>query len=196
MPLIGKATRERLVNKFQDEFSERARRIAERLNEKGFRTRQGHAQAKRLIREHTLTQAMLGVGRPLTLKEIARIEKIINAEEKKLQRFMDKVSIRRVQRNPMSVDAIASRLEMYSGVGRAEYYKASELVDSDDDTVELYSAKDDNNTCTPCLENHGKYFLPGQGPFPGEVCKGRGRCRCRRIPEQNKRLAKRLRAQE
>lgn len=192
MPIIGKATRERLVNKFQSQFDKDVRRIAKRANTKGVRTRDVHREAKKAIRQHTLTQAMLGKGRPLSNAELTRLEKTIKKEEEHLQRFMDQISIRRVQRNPMSSEAIESRLIQYGGTGRAEYYRASELVDSDQNTVERYRAN--AGACSKCLPYNGKYFLPGEGPMPGDVCLGKGHCRCERIAEQNKRKAKELRS--
>lgn len=35
------------------------------------------------------------------------------------------------------------------------------------------------HNCGPCLQAEGT-FLPGEGSMPGDVCKGRGRCRCTR----------------
>jgi hypothetical protein len=49
--------------------------------------------------------------------------------------------------------------------------------------VAEYVAIGDSHTCRPCADAAAKkYFLLSRGPFPGSVCKGQARCRCRRIP--------------
>jgi hypothetical protein len=42
----------------------------------------------------------------------------------------------------------------------------------------------DKSTCLPCKTSEG-YYLLTEGPFPGRVCKGKSRCRCRRVVEHN-----------
>ena len=78
---------------------------------------------------------------------------------------------------------LASRLAMYGARGRAGFFRAAEEYDGESagyGWVVRYVARDDDATCGPCSEAQG-YYLPGDGPYPGEVCLGRHRCRCRRV---------------
>jgi hypothetical protein len=61
--------------------------------------------------------------------------------------------------------------------------------------VAVYDAIGDNNTCGPCAAAAAqRYFLLTRGPFPGQICQGQAKCRCRRtpryLPEEYRRLVK------
>ncbi len=85
-----------------------------------------------------------------------------------------------------SEDYIAQRAASYSGAGRRLFFEAWETGGGagagwGEGWVVHYVAQDDNRTCSPCREAEG-YYLPGFGPYPGEVCLGGGHCRCERWP--------------
>lgn len=78
---------------------------------------------------------------------------------------------------------LARRAASYSGAGRGVFFAAME---SDGDGtgpgwIVRYDAVDDSSTCSACLDAQG-YYLPGDGPMPGDVCYGGGACRCERVP--------------
>lgn len=88
----------------------------------------------------------------------------------------------------------ASRAKLYTGNIRGTVFRQHEVG-----AVKQYSAgwvayykTKDANACEPCHDAEG-FHLMGQGPFPGQVCKGRARCRCKRIivwnPAQHKILS-------
>jgi hypothetical protein len=97
----------------------------------------------------------------------------------------------------MTEDEIAARARQYKGSSYAEYWKQREGQVDSDDVIIRYEAVDDGATCSPCAaaERNGPY-LPGEGPFPGDVCLGGGHCRCVRRQESNPERAAELRGEE
>jgi len=80
-----------------------------------------------------------------------------------------------------------SRAKLYSGNIRGIFYRYSErLRKAAHDLAGItgwvvhYVPKEDKNTCKPCKQAAGWYLL-GHGPYPGQVCKGAGLCRCQRV---------------
>lgn len=112
-------------------------------------------------------------------------ERLIDAAQEQagfLARFADEVAVSALLGRPLSPEAVAARSALYGGAGRAEFYRGKEIGQTGGWVIE-YHARDDRHTCTPCLEaEEASPFLPGEGVFPGAVCRGRGRCRCRRVP--------------
>ena len=83
-----------------------------------------------------------------------------------------------------SAEYLASRLAMYGAAGRAAFFEAAEEYDEEGagpGWIVEYIAQDDDRTCSPCSDAQG-YYLPGDGPYPGQICLGRHHCRCRRVP--------------
>lgn len=90
-------------------------------------------------------------------------------------------------RRPFSANYLAQRAAQYGGIGRALFFQAYEALGlprlangNAPGIVIRYIAMDDAGTCSPCHRAQG-YYLPGAGPFPGQICLGRQNCRCRRI---------------
>lgn len=137
-----------------------------------------------------LAQAVLGAGGiPGTLQK-ARLEAKLRREAAFLRRFALAVMLGMAgangPRTPSDSDRVSNRSNLYSGVPRGEFYTAMEerlasLTNEEVGWLVEYIPKDDDSTCEPCHAAAG-YYLPNQGPKPGEVCQGRGRCRCRRVP--------------
>jgi hypothetical protein len=193
MPLISYERRIRRADRMQNQFGRDSRRLANAITKKGARISTFQKRGLELIRQHGLTQAMLGKGNYLTPREQADFEERLQFHTGKFQDFVDEIALRRAQGKPYSKRYIANRLESYSGFGRGEMFRLSGIEEDDGDTVEDYIALDDGPTCSPCHEAAaGGPYLPGEGPFPGQVCKGRGKCRCRRSPRADKRKARQL----
>lgn len=79
---------------------------------------------------------------------------------------------------------IAARARMYAGVGRAAYFRSVELKRGDEENILYrYESRDDGSTCGNCLEaERNSPYRFDTGPFPGQTCRGGGRCRCVREP--------------
>lgn len=184
--------REKRRDRLQDEFTEEAKRLAKSLfKEKVVSEWQG--KVKEAVARHTIRQATYGAGRALTPAQLGALDEIMTGQTAYLSRFADEVSIRMLEGQPLSEAQIASRTALYSGVGRSAWFQHAE-ANAEDGTVYDYVSLDDEGTCAPCLDaERGGPYLPNEGPQPGEVCEGRGNCRCERIarfaPEEARALA-------
>ena len=134
------------------------------------------------IADHLVRQVMGAQGwEQLTVAQQQRLAEILARENAYLGRFADTLALRRAQGNPLSEGYIRIRAESYAGVGRAEAFLTNELrAGAEAGWVYEYQAVDDAGTCSPCHDARG-YYLANQGPYPGAVCLGRSRCRCRRV---------------
>jgi hypothetical protein len=147
-----------------------------------------------LVIGHLAQQAILGNHGRLTPTDVDRLDRTARRETRYLLRFADDVALAALSGKPLSEKAIVSRSEMYAGVGRAEFYQGierhpelwprprTEAPDENlvDGWVAEFVALDDESTCDPCHDAQGFYPV-STGPFPGLVCLGRSRCRCRRV---------------
>jgi hypothetical protein len=137
------------------------------------------------LRSHLVQQVATGAGRAnLTAAELGRIEQLAQRELAYLSRFADQIAVRNVIATPLSEAQIAVRSEAYAGTGRGEAFRAAEAeAGAEDGVVYDYVSRDDNATCDRCLDaDRRSPYLPGQGPMPGSVCRGRASCRCNRVP--------------
>jgi hypothetical protein len=82
-----------------------------------------------------------------------------------------------VAQGALSEGRIAHRAKMYGGSGWGMFYRAQGST-AGDGIVEQWISRDDRNVCSLCAPRHGRYYLPGQPPFPGACL---GSCRCERI---------------
>jgi len=135
-------------------------------------------QMANAIEGYLIAQATAARGRALLPSELLEIERDQIATQ------MDYLAGFRqdLESEPRTEDYISSRSKLYAGAGRALWYRIAEM-DAPDGWVVDYHSVDDSGTCSPCVsaESDGPYLF-GHGPFPGEVCLGRGRCRCQRQP--------------
>ncbi len=169
-------TREQLRERLQDAFQQRARGMAL------LPVPDWHAAMRDEVRTHLLGQYALGLGRPLTARDITRIERDVMTQFAYLSRFADERAVKALAGRPLSEAQVAARSELYSGSGRAAWFQGSE-ASYGAGWVHDYAAVDDRGTCDPCLAaERGSPYLTGRGSYPGQVCLGRGYCRCRRVP--------------
>lgn len=136
---------------------------------------------KRLI----LQQAALGAGKP---PDAAKLQAILEKESEFFRKFAEAVFAGKVagddtlRPTPRTAESVSARADLYSGVARGLFFELhEERGDLGYGWVIRFDARDDKHTCRPCRDAEG-FYLQGTGPYPGGVCKGRGRCRCRRIP--------------
>lgn len=149
------------------------------------------------IEEHVLQQMFLANGEAvLTPLQRARLQTIVAEQGAYLQRFADQAALRQGLGTPFSEAYTANRSQLYGGVGRSEFFRGSEESavargDVSDGWVFEYIAIDDRGTCSPCHAAQG-FYLPGQGPMPGQICLGAGYCRCRRVAQYNPEMYRNL----
>lgn len=127
-------------------------------------------------------QAMAGTGAPITLDR-----RPAEAEERRqlsyLYWFAWSVAARQIVGQLIPRPGLAHRAAMYQGGGWFAWHRYSEMpTEGEDYLVYRYLAQDDPNTCGPCARYSRRYFLPGEGPYPGQICAGGGACRCERVP--------------
>jgi len=174
-------------NELQAVFERRVRRIAAQLVNNELTVAQWQTAITNEMRQHLYQQMMLGSRRMvLSPEQIARADDILQMQTAYLQRFADEVSASRGLGQPLSELQIGARSEQYGGFARGELFRQAETdaLLAEPGWVVRYNALDDAGTCGPCSEAQA-YYLPGQGPMPGEICLGRSRCRCERVPEYN-----------
>jgi hypothetical protein len=177
----GDVLRSQARDGLQDFFSSEVRRLAFEYQATG--DLDAWAAAMRLqVASVMLGAKALAVGRALLPSEALDVLPALDFELRKVEEFAADIRARRGTARELSARAIGARSELYSGSARALWFKADEVGQAVG-VVIYYEAVDDAGTCEPCLDaEKASPYLPGLGPFPGEVCKGRGRCRCLRIP--------------
>jgi hypothetical protein len=175
----------------QDFFSNEVRAHAAALERSG-NLKAWRASMSEIIAANIVQQKTVAVGRALLPSETLDLLEPINFELTHAEEFAEEIEARAETSRPMSSSYIGARSELYSGSGRAVWFRADEKGRARG-VVFYYVAVDDAGTCEPCLDAEaGSPYLPGEGAFPGEVCKGRGRCRCLRIPRDAPREFERL----
>ena len=192
-----RATRTAAADRLADLHEARAGSIARAMAETG-NVRNFQAAAAILNRRHLAAQAGNGArGLPADLR--AMIAAVEAEQAAYLSRFVDQIAIRQIAGSlPRDLAAalglgalsaygaeyLVNRMAQYGARGRALFFQAAEQYDGESTGygwIVRYIARDDDRTCGPCSEAQG-YYLPGTGPYPGEICLGRHRCRCRREP--------------
>lgn len=179
--VLTEAQGRNLRDRLRAEFDAEMRRLAGRVAG-GAATGTWQADMTNTVRRYMLAQASAGVGRPLTQAEINAIAPRINEQSQYVYRYAADIAARRQTGNPYQVAYLQNRSTQYGGVGWGLYFEGQEgAYSGQDGWVVDYISRDDDRTCSPCLdaERNGPY-LPGQGPYPGQVCLGRGYCRCER----------------
>lgn len=162
-------------------FDETVTRVAARAASSVPNFQRGMADAVTL---YALAQATAGAGRPLDDAQLGRVQAANRRNLAYLALFATQIAARHVLERPLSYEQVRSRARLYSGVGTEQYSRAQE-DGLQRGWVVRYISRDDPATCSACGSYHNTLWLPGEGPYPGSVCYGRGRCRCERAPEYN-----------
>ena len=139
-----------------------------------------HANMTTEIRRYYVRQGTAGLGRTMTAAELARVDVALETQAGYLLRFAGDVSARLGLGNPLSEDYLAMRSRLYGGQGWAIWHQGNEVGDDGPGWVVEYISQDDGGTCSSCSAAQG-YYLPGTGPWPGEICEGGSNCRCERV---------------
>lgn len=126
--------------------------------------------------QYLIRQQVLGAGTTrIDAETMVRLNAEVKRQQAYLSRFADQIGQRVAVERPMTPAQVSSRARSYSGAGRGFGARAQERTQPG--ARWEYIAVDDAGTCDPCLEAEGIY-ADGEGPYPGEVCEGRGNCRC------------------
>lgn len=181
---LSEAQRDNLREQLQDAYEERVTVFAERAGEAAWFGILATALAGYLT-----AQWLAAGGRDQQLLAATWAEQVPY-----LVRFGATVAIRNGVGRPLSPASVASRSVLYSGAGRGLWYAESENGLDIFGWVVDYVSVDDNGTCAECWNaDRNSPYLPGVGPRPGQICLGRGRCRCKRIARYDPAEASRLR---
>lgn len=177
LALLGEAAREALRDRYEVEVQS----LAERLARGEMTLSEWQSAMSRAVRTHLYAQALAGGDRTLTAEERAALEAEAALQMAYLSRFADGVAVALLLGLTLTAGYIANRAAQYAGAGWSWWFRASEREGRRGVVVD-YVARDDDRTCDRCLaaEENGPY-LPQSGPMPGQVCRGRGRCRCVRV---------------
>lgn len=132
------------------------------------------------IRRYYLRQMTAGLGRALTPAELGQLRAVLDVQAGYLVRFAGDASARAALGNPLSEAYTAQRSRMYGGQAWSLWHQGNEAGEEQPGWVVQYLAQDDGSTCAPCSAAQG-YYLPGTGPWPGEICDGGSNCRCERF---------------
>lgn len=140
-----------------------------------------------LVRVHLAAQAQLGAAGALSAATVARLDADARTQGAYLSRMSDAMAAASLLGSAWGVGQVASRAAGYAGGPWGWFFKGQESVNPPE-TMYEYVAVDDGRTCDACSEaaDNGPYAAD-EGPMPGEVCLGGGRCRCERVEIEGKR---------
>lgn len=151
-----------------------------------------HSGQLEQVTSYVRRQAMAGTGAPLTMDR-GPAEEEESRQAAYLFWFAWAIAARSMLGNPFTPQAILNRSLMYQGGGWFAWHRYNEMpTQGENFVVYEYRAVDDPRTCDECGRYSGQFFLPGEGPYPGQVCRGGGRCRCERIATYNPDIWSRL----
>lgn len=172
-----------LADWIQDDWSRQAAELARDLADGRITLAQWQERSLAGIRRNGIALEILGAGESRRIG--GAIPAYLQREAAYLARFAETISLFDAQGRPLSEGQIRARLQLYGGQGRAQFFRLFEQAQQGRGQggpgwVVEYIAVDDERTCWPCSAAQG-YYLPGAGPFPGEICEGGGHCRCSRI---------------
>jgi len=146
-----------------------------------------HQNMATVIRDNAFAMGEAALGRRLFEAEADQVRQALRAQYGYLERFADEIAFRKLVGRPMSEAAIFDRSRQYGGFAIGMFYRFAEARFARlPGYVARYIPIDDGGTCVPCHEaGRIEYYLPTEGPMPGEVCVAKGKCRCERIIEFN-----------
>jgi hypothetical protein len=139
-----------------------------------------HAGMTAEIRRYYIRQMTAGMGRSLTAAELGRLDAVLERQAGYLLRFASDAGHRLALGNPLGEGYLTQRSRMYGGQAWSLWHQGNEAGEDQPGWVVQYVAVDDAGTCAPCSQAQG-YYLPGAGPWPGEICDGGSNCRCERV---------------
>ncbi len=187
MPTLASAARLALATQLQEDFGRTVGHLAARLARGEIAVGDWQAIMGATLRTHHSQMVLTGLGADgLTGAQLARMDALLREQMAYLSRYADQIAVRQMMGSAWGEGYLANRSQQYAGVAWEQFWRHTEEAnEANGDTgwgwVYDYISEDDASTCDPCLEAEieGPY-LSGQGPYPGQICLGRGACRCER----------------
>lgn len=142
-------------------------------------------EIRRQLQLYSYSMSAAGLGQEPDEAMIAAVEDDLADLLQWLYLFAGAAAARRILGRPYSEAYLQNRARQYLARAWAAFHRAQESrpLYSENGWIVDYIARDDPATCDPCSEAAAAGpYLPGQGPYPGEICDGGGNCRCIRIP--------------
>lgn len=176
-----RGSRERGRDRLRARFIVEARAYAEAVAAGELTVAEWQGLSRDTTRDYTVEMAVLGAGSAAAVALLPGLNRAAQEQTAYLSRFADGVAAGRLLGMAWSVGAIAARAAMYAGAGYGWFFRAKEAGQGRVGYVVEWRAHDDDRTCQACLaaERNGPYLV-SEGPMPGSVCYGGGRCRCTR----------------
>ena len=176
---LDSVTRRAARNALRLEWERTVARLAQELAATG-NVATWHAGMTAEIRRYYVRQMTAGLGRSLTAAELGQLEAVLQQQAGYLLRFASDAGHRLALGNPLGEGYLTQRSRMYGGQAWSLWHQGNEAGEDQPGWVAQYSAVDDMGTCSPCSAAQG-YYLPGTGPWPGDICDGGSNCRCERF---------------
>ena len=180
---VSLVRRERARDAAADHFEQDALALASRYHGGRITLAEWQATFAGRVGSELAALALLGAGADtLGGAALAELRRQTALQAGYVSRFADDVAVKRAQARPMSLLGIAARSALYAGAAYALYFYSHEATEGAgrEGYVVEYKSVDSPTTCQPCHAAEG-YYLPTAGPYPGQVCYGRSKCRRRRI---------------
>lgn len=172
------AERETFRTALQKQYEARVANLGKSVADGTISVRQWQNAMNTATAQYLIRQQVLGAGTTrIDAETLTRLNAEVRRQQAFISRFADQIGARVAVDRPMSAAQVSSRARSYSGAGRAFGARAQER--STPGERWQYIAVDDDGTCDPCMDAEGIYD-GDSGPYPGEICEGRGNCRCTR----------------
>lgn len=136
------------------------------------------AKIQAALVSYTLQMAIAGAGQLPNTNTQNAIGARLAQQWPYLRRFALTIAVRGALQRPLSAPYIASRAGQYGRTGWGAFF-VGQGQNAAVGVVEQWITRDDRNVCRLCAPRHLQYYLPGQGPMPGDCL---GICRCVRVP--------------
>lgn len=188
--LLPPAQKRAVLDDLQDRHANKMARLAADLESGRITVAEWQRQVRAGNAALLSFAAQLGGGATVQLQQ--RLETTEQEQAAYLQRFADGLALRSLAAAMPDDDDtraailavllawgtayIARRSASYSGAARGLFFRSLE-GEGGRGYVVFYRVNHDESLCSACLGAEG-YYLPGDGPMPGEVCYGGGACRC------------------
>lgn len=154
-----------------------------------------HAEMIETVDAYIRAQAVIGYGQPLDSFLDTATTLHTQHTLQFLYLYAGSAMAKQLLGQPYSSPYYAARSRHYLKRGWEMFFRAAEHAIGEEGWVIDYIDQDDFRVCGPCSSaSYNGPYLPGTGPFPGDVCRGGGYCRCERRRRWSPEEAAQLRA--
>lgn len=179
---LNEAQRQRGKTLLRNRYERENNVLAIQVTQRGMAVAVWQANLYTIIASYARQMAVAGAGGLPSPSVRLDTNAQIAAQVPFLRRFSFQMTAQRLLGRPMTTLGVSSRANLYGGVGWASWFKGHGQ-DAAWGYVERWVARDDKFVCPRCAARSGRYYLPLQGPMPGQDCYGS--CHCQRVQEYN-----------